>query len=787
MNNNTDNKSLLSRLATLAGTASATASKQASTASTAQRTSYSCLLIIDTHGFDKDSSYLPRLKQLTEANLTVNVIDASGKQLNLEFLRERMHAGGYDYLAFSHTQVLQLISGDSKAQLLDYAGSLFKLFHAPLSHSYWECLCLNKLNRLVSISYEPFIVTRYLRKLSSPRSWLPLAQVDYQVITNVGIYHQALEHLASCQLIAVDIETLPSLAIRCISYSGVQLVTGQPPSVQTWVLPTDSIDNVRWMRVINQLPTAKITQNGKYDISYLYLYNAVLTNWLWDTATAHHCWYAELPKKLDNLASFYIRDSRYWKGAHATKDLAELYEYAARDTHYTAGVFLAWLAESPQWAKDNYLAEFPVNYPAHVCEMTGIKLDSQRLEQVKAQKLEATNQAERRLAKLVGVPNFNCGSPKQVKALTKLLGNELASTSEKDLQKLANKHPLNKFLVDQILEIRGERKLISTYLKESIAWQFPTACPEPRILYSINPHGTDTGRNASKSHHFWVGLNIQNIPRGDTIKQIALAEQGWYFGEADYSQAETRGTGYITGEEKLLQAVEGENDFHSFNASAFFGTPYDQIYDNSSGKTLDKGLRDLSKRVNHGANYNMGATVLVDTMGEPNVYKAGRLLGLPLSWSADKIASYLLDQFDKTYPKVRNDYQAWVKKQIATTKLLVGATGWTRYCFGNPTTNKLDLNSYVAHCPQSLNAMIVNKAFMKVFYEVWLPNPDSFMLLAQIHDSILFQYRADRTDHIDAVARCMNIATPVTDISGKTRTLVVPTDIKGGGERWDGE
>jgi hypothetical protein len=29
---------------------------------------------------------------------------------------------------------------------------------------------------------------------------------------------------------------------------------------------------------------------------------------------------------------------------------------------------------------------------------------------------------------------------------------------------------------------------------------------------------------------------------------------------------------------------------------------------------------------------------------------------------------------------------------------------WTRYCFGKPDSNKLDLNSLVAHCPQSLNS-----------------------------------------------------------------------------------
>jgi DNA polymerase I-like protein with 3'-5' exonuclease and polymerase domains len=683
-----------------------------------------------------------------------------------------------------------LLTGDTKAKVSNFAGSILKLFKGTSATEYWEILVVSSITRLISVPSEPFIVARYLSKLAAPSAWLALPKLDYKVIQNVHDYNEALEFLRGATAIAVDIETMKPVTIRCISYSAVVLTSGIP-NIKTWVLHLKDMDSIHWMRVLNALPAPKITQNGKYDHSYLYLYNAVCANWIWDTATMHHCWYAELPKDLGYLSAFYVRDARYWKGAHDSKNLNELAEYAARDTHNTACVFLAWVHESPDWAKRNYLMEFPVNYPAHVCEMTGIKLDTERLETVKAEKLIGIAAEESRLATLVGVPNFNCGSPKQVKALTKLLnGQELPSTDEKSLVKLGGKHPLNKLLVDLILNIRGERKLVSTYLKEDIAFSIPDACPSPRIVYSINPHGTDTGRNASKKHHFWVGLNIQNIPRGDTIKQIALAEPDFMFGEADYSQAETRGTGYITGETKLIDAVEGKlgyADFHSYNASAFFGTPYNQIFDDAKGKTLDKGLRDLSKRVNHGANYNMGASVLVDTMSEANVYKAGKILKLPLNWSAIKIADYLLAAFDKTYPAIRGAYQTWVKVQVATTRKLVGATGWTRYCFSNPSENKQALNGYVAHSPQSLNAMMVNKAFMRVFYEVWLPNPTTFMLQAQIHDSILFQYHKDYPQLADQVAECMHLPTPVTDINGVTRTLVVPTDVKIGGARWDGE
>lgn len=77
--------------------------------------------------------------------------------------------------------------------------------------------------------------------------------------------------------------------------------------------------------------------------------------------------------------------------------------------------------------------------------------------------------------------------------------------------------------------------------------------------------------------------------------------------------------------------------------------------------------------------------------------------------------------------------------------------------FSNPETDKRALNSYIAHCPQSLNAMTLNKAFMKVFYEIAM-HPDhsrNFRLLAQIHDSILFS-SSESAYLAEKVKECVN-------------------------------
>jgi hypothetical protein len=150
-------------------------------------------------------------------------------------------------------------------------------------------------------------------------------------------------------------------------------------------------------------------------------------------------------------------------------------------------------------------------------------------------------------------------------------------------------------------------------------------------------------------------------------------------------------------------------------------------------------------------------------------------------------------------PFTEGTYYAWVASQISISKKLVSRAfhhteynlqkynsaenyiregDWTRYCFGDPGKSKSDLNSYVAHCPQSLNSRTLNEAFMRVFYDVALPNPLDFRLHAQIHDSILFSYRGGREDLADQVRQRMEIPVTVCDISGTYRTFTVPAALK---------
>jgi DNA polymerase I-like protein with 3'-5' exonuclease and polymerase domains len=660
-------------------------------------------------------------------------------------------------------------TASSKDQIVDnYQGNLLYDSKHDL-----HFLIVSPLKQTMTVPYGQFLLDRYCSKITKPGKWIDTDSFNWEILGSGDSYEAALSAISSAILVAVDIETRKDLSMSCISYTCLTAAM----TTRTFVVPlpyklpvSDYEYRFAYIAKFNATATPKVGQNFKYDISYLHRYHCPVTGWLWDTMVMHHSYYCELPKDLGTISSFYLRSSVFWKNEGDSGNEHDLYHYNALDTWNTLWVMLAWLAEAPKYARDNYLQEFPVLIPCVLAEATGLLVDMVRFKEIQADKTAEAERERLELGQNLATPNFNPGSHKQVKELLTIIGcKDLATSSDdKTLKKCAYRHPYNEFLVDKITAYRKAAKLVSTYLKEDKIF-----CG--RILYGLSPYGTDTGRLSSKSHNFWTGLQIQNIPRDGGVKEFMVADPGFLLGECDYAQNESRTTGYITGDTVLIDNVESDLDFHKSNASMFFGVAYDAV---------TKDLRQLAKPVNHGANYNMGPEVLVDTMGLINIFKAAKMLRLPSNYTARQVGAYLLGCFARTYKIVTNDYKVWIKYQVETHRLLRGATGWTRYCFGNPSKSKPSLNAYIAHPPQSLGAMLLNKAYVRVFNEVWIPHSANFKLCAQIHDSILFQYREGHEYLADMVAVCMTNETVVTDLKGTARTMVVPVDLSIGGKSW---
>jgi DNA polymerase I-like protein with 3'-5' exonuclease and polymerase domains len=741
-------------------------------------------------GTEADRSYLPYLKPHLKGNKCFVDLKPVSTIAEVE-LYAKSSVRNITGVISTSTTLLAKLTGKENPSLDSYAGSYFK--RAGI-----EYVFVNPLEQCITVAYGSFLLERFVSKLCNPGRWLRTPDFNWAILKpSTADKEFILFEAQNVIAIAVDIETFKhNLAIRCVGYTAI-LDTPQGFATRSIVIPLTDEWALQQVRRFNNLPAPKIFQNGKYDNSYLLRYNSAPKNWLWDTATLFHCWYAELPKDLAFLQSFFVREAAYWKDLAETKDLETYYLYNAKDTWATACSFLAWMMEAPQWARDNYQMEFPLNYPCLLSEMTGVKRDPERRSQAIKEIDVMLEQKRASMDKMLGVQGFNPNSTKQVGALFKVLGcGDLPGTGDKEMAKAIYRHPLNRRILgvmrgipktDEIdkMGLRAMRKMKSTYLadgtfKNSKGEIIPDKDFKGRGMYSLVPHGTDTGRLASGEHAFWCGANIQNIPVGRIVKQTVVADEGFYLAECDLEQAETRDTAYITGDKNLIAVINGPRDFHSHNVEAFFGLPYDTIYDAKTKKVLNKPIRNTGKRVNHGANYNMGPDVLVDTMGEEAVYEAARLLKLPRQWTAREIAEHFLKGFDKTYPTIRGEYHVWVINQILTTRLLKGATGWTRYCFDNPKKSKPALNAYVAHNPQSLNAMVLNKAYMRVFYDIAISpaHRGNFKLLAQIHDSIFFQYREGHEYLADMVKERMEVPVRIRDIKGIERTFTVPAALK---------
>ena len=691
---------------------------------------------------------------------------------------------GCDAVVTSNQKLLQLAlrqlpdfippSGNKQIALDDYAGSFIEL---PLGI---PLLIINPISRLQSVAHERYVTSRFVSKLTAPEKWFPQTEFNWRQVYDYNS-EECLAEIESADLLAIDIETPGSedRHIKLVGYCAYWKATGRS---QCYVVHFTAEWAWRFVQKANAAKAAKIFQNGIYDCAYFARWNCMPSNWLWDTMVLLHCWYSELPKRLDFVAAFSLRKIRFWKDDGKTGSLEDEMRYNAKDAWATLNSCLALLAEMPDWAVENYLQEFPMVFPALNANLEGWAVDKDRYNEVHAAKLESSARKLERIQHLLSAPNFNPRSAPQMNDLYKLLGCPRGvrdTNAAAFMLKARAAHPLNDFLLGLIKDYKDDAKLLSDNFGDTALWH-------DRIFYSIDPAATDTGRAAARASAFWCGKNIQNTKRGDSVKQFMVADKGWLLAEPDKAQSEARCVGYLSGETKLIELVESPHDYHAWNAEAFFGVPYATIYDEKTGKTLNKDIRDLSKRTNHGANYNMGDQVMLDTMGPKLVAKAKAVLKLPAHMKLKQVCAYMLGVYEKTYPRVKGLFYDEIIKEIAATSRLVSPFGWTRYFFSKPSrSNKPALNAAVAHGPQNLSVSIINREW----YAIWRETVHGSLrnrvrIKAQVHDSIPFQYReGDKTACMDVLAM-MNTSVKVRGADGITRTMLIPSDMKSGAVRW---
>ena len=192
-------------------------------------------------------------------------------------------------------------------------------------------------------------------------------------------------------------------------------------------------------------------------------------------------------------------------------------------------------------------------------------------------------------------------------------------TDEDYLQTFARKHRI----VDLILEYRGVKKLLSTYVEALPQLVNRTT---GRIHTSFNQAVTATGRLSS------TNPNLQNIPvreeMGRRIRRAFIpSDSDHLLLSADYSQVELRLMAHLSGDESLIAAFAHGEDIHAATAAKLFNKTLDEV-------TSEERRR--AKTANFGIIYGISAFGLSQRLEIPR-----------------KEAKDIIDGYFESYPKVK--------------------------------------------------------------------------------------------------------------------------------------
>lgn len=659
--------------------------------------------------------------------------------------------------------------------LYDYQGSCL------VSKNGKRILIINALQTLVTIPYQKFVTERFITKVVRPELWHSQTPFIWEQIKDHKGFERALDYLESSVAIAIDIETGANHRITEIGLCGIRVVGGLEETC-SFVIDLSSMEAVHWMRKLCMTSPPKVFHNGVYDNTHLLTWNTPVNNWLFDTLGFMHSTYVELPRDLAFTAAMFVRDVEFWKDENSTGNKEDQLRYNARDVWATANVLINWLAVAPDWAKRNYALKAPELSIAVYMGLEGLQVDLAKRAALRLEQQEILDSKKASIEKMTWA-GFNPNSPQHMKLLFSVFGATGATTTDsKAREKLAEKNPIAARILGAINDWKKASKLVSTYLEAPVYGS--------SMLYSFNPFGTESCRwSSSKSHLFQMegskyihyGAQCQNM--APYAKKMLRASEGWWIMEIDKSASESYCTALLSESDELWNAVHNAPDFHCWNASLFFGIPFDKLYDAATETVLQPSIRKLAKPVNHGANYCMGPTVLVETIGEKKVYEAKELLvgsykthgniqglnAILACSSAKEIAGYLLQCFHAAYPTLSQKWYPAVKREIAITGMLQSPSGWTRKFFGDVVKNKLDANSAIAFGPQHLSVMMLNRGLRQVFDDLVGEN---FRLHAQVHDSVLFSVRVGYEHLALEVDKMLQ-----TSLHYKGRTLVIPNDV----------
>ena len=409
---------------------------------------------------------------------------------------------------------------------------------------------------------------------------------------------------------------------------------------------------------------------------------------------------------------------------------ADVYKYACED----ADVTLKLKHKLEEELKKNnceelfYQIEMPLVAVLTYMEWNGVRIDTEALKQTSAHYTERMNQIEQEIYTLAG-ESFNIASPKQVGDIlfdklkitdkakkTKSKGQYI--TSEEVLESLRHKHEI----VGKILDYRGLRKLLSTYID---------ALPElinPRtnkIHTSFNQAVAATGRLSSSNP------NLQNIPirneDGKEIRKAFIPDNGCEFFSADYSQIELRIMAHLSGDKNMIEAFRSGYDIHAATAAKVYKKDINEV---------TREERSKAKTANFGIIYGISVFGLAERMDVDR-----------------KEAKELIDGYFETYPDV--------KKYMDGIIELARQQGYIETIF-NRKRFLPDINSRNAvvrgyaernaiNAPIQGSAADIIKVAMVRIYRRFMQEGIRSTMIIQVHDELNFNVLPEEKERVQQI------------------------------------
>ncbi|MBQ8713575.1 MAG: DNA polymerase I [Prevotella sp.] len=565
---------------------------------------------------------------------------------------------------------------------------------------------------------------------------------DYQLIDNEEDLKKLCDFFLTKEILSLDTETTSTNAIDA-ELVGLSFAVKEHQAFYVPIPPQreEAQKIVEIFRpVYEHEDILKVGQNLKYDLEVLRNYDIELKGKMWDTMIAHYLIQPELRHNMDYMAEIYLHYQTIHideligpkgKNQRSMRDLdpKEVYEYAAEDADITLQLKNKLEPELKKYGAEQlfYEIEMPLMPVLAEMEMNGVCIDTNSLSETSTQLTQRMLDIEKRIYELAG-EQFNIASPKQVgdilfgkmKIIEKPKKTKTGQyvTSEEVLQQLRHKHEI----VDKILQHRGLKKLLGTYIEALPKLINPHT---GHIHTSFNQTITATGRLSSSDP------NLQNIPiRGEDGKEIRKAfvpEPGCLFFSADYSQIELRVMAHLSGDENMINVFREGKDLHAATAANIYKKDITEV-------TRDE--RTKSKRANFGIIY--GITVF----------------GLAERLDIDRAeAKQLIDGYFDTFPQV-HDYMEKSKEVARQQGYVTTLFGRRRYLPDINSANSVvrgfaERNAINAPI-QGTAADIIKVAMIRIFQRFKKEGIKSKMIL-QVHDELNFSVVPEEKETVERI------------------------------------